>query len=166
MADSETHEDRADEFEKYELGYHLVPSLGEEDLALRVGELKKAVETAKGKIISEGYPFSFVLSYTMKKLRGGKWDKYDSSFFGWVRFEAPRDTIVAFREALDHNEYLIRYLLIKLDPIALAPAPAPRRIVTGEVVTEPKALVKRVVEEEKTEVSEVELEKQIEQLIS
>lgn len=168
MAETKAHEDEDVAKVTYELGYHLVPSLGEDDLALRVGELQKAISAAHGSIDSEGYPQSFVLAYTMHKLRGGKWDRYDSSFFGWIRFELPVEEMVAFREALDHNEHLIRYLLIKLDAAALAPAPvrAPRRE-GGEVATEPKALVKRQDEEDKgEEVSEEELDKQIEELIS
>ena len=161
------HEDKVEGVETYELGYHLVPSLSEEDLALRVTELQKAITAAGGSVISEGSPQPYTLTYTMNKLRAGKWDKYDTSFFGWVRFEAVAGVMVALREELDHNEHLIRYLLIKLSKAALAPEPVrkPRREST-EVDVEPKEIKKPQAKEEKGEVSEKELDEQIEQLIS
>ena len=163
------HEDKEVELQKYELGYHLVPSLSEDDLALRVEELMKAVTSAGGNILSEGAPTAFTLSYTMRRLRGGTWEKYDTSFFGWMRFEAPAEAMPELKDGLEHNEYLIRHLVIKLDEKALAPAPEPRKprpVVLKEVETEPKQLEKKQThDEEKGEVSEEELDKQIEDLI-
>jgi len=168
MEEKTTHEDKEEKTltTTYELGYHLVPSLGEDDLALRVTELQKAITAEGGSVISEGAPTSTTLSYQMRKMRNGRWDKYDSTFFGWVRFEATAGAMDGLKEALDTDEHLIRYLLIKLNPIALAPEPvrAPRPE-GGEVVTEPKELEKKEEKEEKAEVSEEELDKQIEQLI-
>lgn len=159
MSEKIAHEDKGEDTVAYELGYHLVPSLGEEDLALRVTSVQKAIEKAGGTPIAESYPQAFTLSYTMKRLRGGRWEKYDTSFFGWVRFTAPRAGMPALEDELRHDEHLIRHLLFVLDPVALEPAPVRR---------EPgaKPLVKRQDAEEKGEVSEQELDKQIEQLIS
>lgn len=167
MADKTIHEDKEKTVVVYELGFHLVPSLGEDDLALRVTGIQKAIIAQGGSVLSEGQPQAFTLAYPMRKMRGGRWDHYETSFFGWVRFEAPTDGILGFKDFLDTNEFLVRYLLIKLDPIALVPEPVrePRREVSGEVEVEPKALVKKQDEEEKREVSEEELDKQIEQLI-
>ncbi len=161
------HEDKEKATVLYELGYHLVPSLGDDALALRVTDIQKAILAQGGTVISEGEPQAFSLAYTMRKMRAGRWDSYDSSFFGWVRFEAPSEGVVALKEFLDRNEFIVRYLIIKLDPIALTPEPVrePRKEST-EVVVEPKALTpKQDVEEGEGEVSEEELDKQIEQLI-
>jgi len=164
MAD--THEDKA-AGELYELGYHLVPSLGEEDLALRVADLQKKITELGGSIHSEGSPQAFTLAYQMRKLRGGKWEKYDQSFFGWTRFHLPKEGMDELKDDLEHNEYLIRYLLIKLDKEALIPPKVrqPRPIELEEVETEPKALEKKQDTEEGGEVVEEELDKQIEELI-
>lgn len=169
MADIQEHEDKGGELTTYELGYHFVPSLGEQDLALRVETLHKAIAEAGGTIISEGHPQSFVLAYTMRKLRSGKWENYDSTFFGWIRFSASSTGIPTLHEELNHMDFIVRYLCIKITEDALAaPAPVIRKneVAVSEVTVEPKALVRRVDEEEKTEVSEEELDKQIEQLIS
>lgn len=156
---TETHEDK-ETIETYELGYHLVPSLGEEDLALRVSELMQAITDGGGSIIAEGAPEPFTLAYMMKVLRGGTYDKYTTSFFGWIRFSAPRASIEALTAKLDANENLIRHLLFKLEAAAFAAVPvrAPHDAAPA------KALVKKQQIEEKGEVSEEELDKQIEQL--
>ena len=163
---TETHEDKG-EMQLYELGYHLVPSLGEDDLALRVGDLQKKITSLGGKIHSEGAPQSFTLAYTMSKLRGGKWDRYDTTLFGWTRFEATGDVIPPLKEELDHKDEMVRYLLVKLDRDALLPPRVYKpRVDLREVETKPKQLEKKqTVEEPKGEVSEAELDKQIEELI-
>ena len=166
---TKAHEDNtADERATYELGYHLVPSLSETDLALRVEELMKVIADHGGNILSEGAPQSCNLTYTMRRLRGGTWEKYDTTFFGWMRFEAPAEALPAVKAALEANEHLVRHLLLKLDAKALALAPEPRKpqpVELKEVEAEPKALEKKHVEEEKGEVQEEELDKQIEELI-
>jgi ribosomal protein S6 len=165
------HEDKeVVELQKYELGYHFVPSLGEEDLALRVRELMEAITAVGGSIMSEGAPQPFTLAYTMKRQRGGVWEKYDTSYFGWVRFEAPREGMGELKDTLDHTEHLIRHLIMKLEKQALAPTPEPRQIqpedIKEVVPTEPKVFEKKQDDEEdKGEVQEEELDKQIEDLI-
>jgi len=162
----QTHEDKVPVL--YELGYHLVPSLGEDDLALRVTDMQKAILANGGSVISEGQPQAFTLAYPMRKMRGGRWYHYETSFFGWIRFKVSAEGVLTLKSLLETDEHLIRYLLIKLNPVALIPEPVreARREVGGEVEVEPKALVqKQEAEEEKGEVSEEELDKQIEQLI-
>jgi ribosomal protein S6 len=163
---AEKHEDK-EELQLYELGYHLVPSLGEDDLALRVADLQKKITALGGKIHSEGAPQSFTLAYTISKLRGGKWDRYDSTLFGWTRFEASGECIPPLKEELDHKDEMVRYLLVKLDRDALLPPRVYKpKLDLREVETKPKQLEKKqTVEETKGEVSEVELDKQIEELI-
>jgi ribosomal protein S6 len=163
---TETHEDK-DELQLYELGYHLVPSLGEEDLALRVADLQKNIASLGGSIHSEGAPQSFTLAYTMHKMRGGRWDRYDMTFFGWTRFTLAPEKVAELKEELDHDEHMVRYLLIKLDKAALVPPKErkPRPIELTEVATEPKELEHKRDTEEKGDVSEEELDKQIEELI-
>ena len=167
MTEKEMHEDDDKKTVLYELGYHLVPSLGEDDLALRVTELQKAITAEGGSVKSEGEPQAFTLAYPMRKMIGGRWNHYDSTFFGWVRFESNPDAMDALKEALDHNEHVVRYIIIKLDPTVLtAESVAEARPEIIEVETEPKELIKKQDEEEKGEVLEEELDKEIEQLIN
>lgn len=160
---TEEHEDKGKQA-TYELAVHFVPSLSEDDLALRVDELKQAVQKAGGAIVADQYPQSFVLAYTMRRLRGGKYDKYDTSFFGWVRFTAPSADIASLEDLLGHSENIIRHLLFKLDNAALKPQPVVVR--RSPDLTESKVIEKKQVVEEKKDVSEEELDKEIEQLIA
>lgn len=165
---SQTHEDKEVSLGTYELGYHLVPSLSENDLALRVGEIMQAVTKSGGKILSEGAPQAFTLAYTMKRLRGGRWDTYNTSHFGWIRFEAPTNGLEEVKELLEHADYLIRHLILRLEAGALASTAvtrAPKHVALKEVHTTPKQIEKKQMVEEKGEVSEEELDKQIEDLI-
>lgn len=162
MAENIAHEDKDSQVVKYELGYHLVPSLGEDDLALRVTDLKKAITDAGGTIGGEHAPQSYVLSYTMRRLRGGSWEKYDSSYFGWLRFEMEKDRLKELEEFVRTSEFVIRHLIVKVDTLEL-PKPAPRH---EEVVNKAPLEKKQVSEEDKGEVQEEELDKQIEELIT
>jgi ribosomal protein S6 len=174
MEETTAHEDKNVDLVTYELGYHLVPSLGEDALALRVTELTTAITDLGGAVLSSGDPESLVLAYTVSKMRAGKWDNYDTSFFGWVRFTAPAEEIASLKDTLDHNEVVMRYFIMKLPKEALlVPTPTLRRTVAATapqdeegVLVEPKVLEKREDEEVKADVSEEELDKQLEQLIS
>ena len=167
MTEKETHEDSDKKTVLYELGYHLVPSLGEDDLALRVTDLQKAITAEGGSVKSEGEPQAFTLAYPMRKMTGGRWNHYDSTFFGWVRFESESKAMSALKDELDHNEHVVRYIIVKLDPDVLTTESIVKaRPEVREVETEPKELVKKQDEEKKVEVSEEELDKEIEQLIN
>ncbi len=85
-----------------------------------------------------------------------------------MRFKAESGALPTIREALEHDEHLIRHLILKLDAKALAPAPAPRMprpVEVVEVTTEPKVLERKHDVEKSGKVSDEELDKQIEDLI-
>lgn len=111
MTDQEKHEDK-DVAQVYELGYHLVPTLGEADLALRVEEIKKFIADLKGEVISEGQPERITLSYTMRKLKRGKWEQFADAYFGWIKFEGTGMLAESLKHECDHNESVLRYLLV------------------------------------------------------
>ncbi len=165
---SEVHEEKEGVRNSYELGYHLVPSLGEADLALRVEEIIKAVTQDGGTLIAEGAPVPCELAYTMRKIKAGMWDSYTTSFFGWVRFETSTNVLPSIQAVLKGNEAIIRFLLIALDKKALL-APVAPRVPQGqdgkEVALEPKAIDNKAIVEEKSEVVEEELDKELEDLI-
>ncbi len=163
MPAKKAHEDEGAELVKYELGYHLVPSLGPDDLALRVGELEKLVRKAGGEVYAKGAPQSFILAYTMRRQRGGAWDAYDTSFFGWMRFTALRERMPDLKAALAESPWIIRSLTLSLDG---SEEEAPRLFKPQTAHVEPTTIAKREVKEEKGEVSEEVLEKQIEEMIT
>lgn len=108
-----THEDKELDSRVYEVGFHLVPSLSDSDLALRVDEIRKAIEEKGGVIISEDYPQILDLAYTMRRMSAGSWHKYDTAYFGWIKFEGLPEAALALKQMLEHSDFVVRYLLIK-----------------------------------------------------
>ena len=51
----------------YEIGYHIIPTVKEEDIEKTVGEIRKAIESSVGKatFIAEGAPSLMKLAYPM-----------------------------------------------------------------------------------------------------
>ncbi len=96
----------------YELGYLLVPTIPETEVADEVSKLKSAIEK-EGSVHSEGGPEFIDLAYTMEQTLGSKKHKYSQGYFGWIKFNADPASIAGITKALDSNTGLIRYILIK-----------------------------------------------------
>lgn len=118
---TQTHEDKAPELVVYELGYHLVPMLTDDELALRVQELRKLIEQAGGTILHEGFPERQDLAYTIRKSIQGSYQKFDDSYFGWFKFEGAPEGQSSFKDALDHMHDLVRYIVVKTNADAYEP---------------------------------------------
>ncbi len=103
-----------DERRVYELGYHMVPTLTEEELQKEVELLRSAISELNGTIVSEGEPNMIDLAYTMAVNEGGKNTKYDTSYFGWIKFDLePKNIAYLKNEVIEDNKNIFRYLLIK-----------------------------------------------------
>jgi len=126
---------------------------------LLVKDVKALGKTGEIKEVKDGYGQNFLVAKGFAKIATPevveKWKTEQEN--------AARE----LKEELEHNEHIIRHLLIKLTPEALVvPKPrAPRPVETGEVEVEPKELDKKHDVEEVAEVVEEELDKQIEELI-
>jgi ribosomal protein S6 len=97
----------------YEVGYLMVPTIAEESLGEEVTLLKDFF-TANGAVfISDEYPKMMELAYEMTRSINNKKQKFNTSYFGWVKFECTTEQGKIIKEALDKNEKLIRYLMIK-----------------------------------------------------
>ena len=180
MEEVETHaeavtktDDTAEMQEKktYELAYHLVPTLGGDDLAARVDVLRKLIEDRGGVIFNEVYPESFELAYTMTKRIQGKIERFATSNLGWINFEATADGIEEMQQIIQKDESVLRFLLVTTDREAAMQftTPLAKREDTPTIVTEtpekPVEEVKKEVKEEKEEISEEEVDEAIEKLV-
>lgn len=98
----------------YEVGYLLVPELAESAVAESVGELKALTLDKLGGIeISSEMPKAIELAYSMDKRIGSKIESYSRAYFGWLKFELPADNIGKVKAALEKNNKIIRFLIIK-----------------------------------------------------
>ena len=96
----------------YEIGYLLLPAVDEDGVLKEVNNIKDIIEKNKGIFLSEGVPEMRNLAYSMKKSISGKNQKFDTAYFGWVKFEATSDIIREIKDQLDKIENILRYLLI------------------------------------------------------
>ncbi len=155
--------DLGDERTVYELGYHLVPSLSEEEVALRVENFKKAIEAFPGEFIASGGPLSQELSYPMRKMKNGKWREFTRSQFGWIKFAAAPEKVHAWRDILREDETIIRCIIIKTvreDTMAAHPLFTEVR---GD--TRPKERLTDAPAEDAKPVSEEELDKRLGEIL-
>jgi len=97
----------------YEIGYLLLPILNEDGILVEVSKIKDILEKNKGMFLSEGLPEMKTLNYSMTKTISGKNQKFETAYFGWIKFEADSDSLVEIKEELDKQENVLRYLLIK-----------------------------------------------------
>ena len=152
----------------YELGFHIVPSIEEGKLSAEIDSIKASIEKQEGAFIAEGLPKKIGLAYTIAKDIDSKRHKFDTAYFGWVKFEIKTENIMNIKEEMDKNKNILRFLIIKtVKESTLAPKSA---LATQEDAPKPikRKPVLKTEEKEKKEgpkMSEAELDKTIEELI-
>ncbi len=97
----------------YEVGYHMVPTIAEENVGEEVTILKDMLAENGANFISDEYPRLMELAYEMTRSIANKKQKFTTGYFGWVKFECTPEEAKTIKELLDKNEKLVRYLLIK-----------------------------------------------------
>lgn len=149
----------------YEVGFHLIPTIGEEGIGAAVEAIRKALGDVE--IIKESFPNKVSLSYTVERATAGKREKYTQSYFGWIKFaltaEMGREVIPTLQTALGAMQHVLRFIVIETvrEDISVAR----QRTVFVSDRLEGKTLEKpTAAKETPTEVSEEELDKSIEAL--
>lgn len=145
----------------YEVGYHISPSVKEEDLESIVSSIRSIIEKAGGSFIAEGAPSLTKLSYEISAIEGGKRVEWDRAYFGWLKFEAPVAASIELDRALKADAQVLRHIVFKTvreETRARLKAPTLREVRrTDTIKTTPKRE-----EESATPVSEADLDKAIE----
>lgn len=164
------------EVQIYELGFHIVPTVEESKLSGDVDSIKSLIEKSGGTFISEEFPKKINLAYTIVKDIDGHRHKADEAYFGWIKFEIKKDSVLNIKKEMDANKSILRFLIIKtvkestLIPKSMISSKAetsnnvklkkaPKIIPT--IISTPKYVIKK----DKAPVSEEELDKTIEELI-
>ena len=99
----------------YELGFILVPTVPETEVAEAVNSLKTLIKGAEGEVTTEGTTEYIDLAYTIEKTVGSKKNKYSQGYFGWLKFETTPESLESLKKVLDSEANLVRYLLIKTE---------------------------------------------------
>ena len=98
----------------YELAFHVLPTVAEGEVSDVFTSLKTAIEKAGGTITTEEAPARFELAYEIIKLLEGRYRKFTSAYFGWVRFTLEPAQLEAVTEAVEGTPQLLRHMVIRL----------------------------------------------------
>ncbi|KKW09402.1 MAG: hypothetical protein UY44_C0002G0042 [Candidatus Kaiserbacteria bacterium GW2011_GWA2_49_19] len=161
----------------YEIGYHIIPAVKEEDIEKTVGEIRKAIESSHPKddrpsegagkttFIAEGAPSLMKLAYPMSVREGEKYTEYDRGYFGWIKFEAPATIVSTLNDALKSNTNILRFVIwrtVREDTRAKIKAPTLREVKRTDTI---KSTPRRApAEEVAAPVSEEALEKALQDI--
>lgn len=97
----------------YEVGYHLIPSVSDDDAETEVAPLMKALKSASADVIGERAPLRMPLAYGIDKKVDGVLRTYDEALFGWVAFECAPAMISDIDQAFKKHPSVLRHLVVK-----------------------------------------------------
>ncbi|MEK7060019.1 MAG: 30S ribosomal protein S6 [Patescibacteria group bacterium] len=97
----------------YEVGYLLASTLSEEEVPVKYGNLKDLIVSLGGEIISDEMPKMISLAYLMSKVTQNVRNKFDSAYFGWVKFEINPEKVLELKKKLDVDSNFVRFLILK-----------------------------------------------------
>ncbi len=147
----------------YEVGYHIIPTVKEEDIEGVVASIRTVIEKAGGSFIAEGAPVLMKLSYAMTAREGDKNVQYDRGYFGWIKFESSVEASETLNEALKADRTILRHIIfrtVREETRARMKIPTLREVRRTDVIKP----APHHVEDTSIAVSEVDLDKAIETL--
>lgn len=97
----------------YEIGYNLIPTISEEEVAKEVTKIKEKIVSLEGEIISDEYPNQIKLAYEMTKEINNKNVRFNSAYFGWIKFEIDPSQIEEVKKMADGDLNVLRHIIIK-----------------------------------------------------
>lgn len=104
--------ERDERLKVYELGFHFVPTLSEEDATVKFSELKSFVEKLGGEFISEDAPQPIRLAYEISKTIKAEKKWYQDAYFGWIKFTLAPEDVAVLEKQVKAFDPILRYLLI------------------------------------------------------
>jgi ribosomal protein S6 len=147
----------------YELGFHLLPSVAEEELSKEVAKIHSVISELEGNLISEGVPSMRQLVYEITKKIGTKNTKFGKAYFGWIKFEMNRANSLLLKTKMDNMENVLRFIIVKTVRENTIHIPK----VSSFKKENPKeeGVVELVVSPERAPVSDEEIDKSIDELL-
>jgi ribosomal protein S6 len=146
----------------YEIGYHLVPTVAEENVAAEAAKIRSMLGDAE--IIKEEAPKKINLAYVVERPGAGRREKYAEAYFGFIKFAIDKEQISGIEGKLRAMREVLRYLLIET---VREDGNTRRAVFTsdrleGETLKKPVAATEEV---KVAEVSEEELDKSIDAIV-
>ena len=153
-----------DEGQVYEIGFHILPTVPEEKLPESVLKIKDYITTNGGEVISDEFPKMRVLSYEIKKLMDTKYQSFNKAYFGWVKFEITASSVEKIKKEIENNQDILRFIIIKTVRENTMHTPK-LPVMMRNTSTEETKISNQNEPTEKTEVSEEEIDKSIDELV-
>ncbi len=147
----------------YEVGYLLVPTIAGESVPTVYGNLKALITSLGGQLIADEMPRQIALAYTMTKVYKNVRNKFDSAYFGWVKFEMERAKVAELKKKLDLDPEIIRFLItktVKENTIAA------KRFVHRDMIRRRPPTAKKEGGEIPVEINKEEIDKEIDALVA
>src|SRR5574343_509906 len=107
------HTEQDTESKVYEIGFHFVPTIAEDEVAVQFSHLKSLIEKRGGQFIAEEMPKLKDLAYIISQTVKGQKKKHSSAYFVWVKFTLDASEVVPLEKEVKLFEPILRYLLIK-----------------------------------------------------
>ena len=104
----------ASEIQSYELAFHVLPTIAEGEVSSVFEAIKDVIKKEGGEVFDEEAPERFELAYEVVRHLEGKNRGFNSAYFGWVRFKATGQATVKINAEVDHNNSVLRHLLLRL----------------------------------------------------
>lgn len=149
-------------FKVYELGYLLVPTIAEEDIAIHYGNLKELVLSFEGEIIADEMPKMITLAYAMQKVTSNVRNKFNTAYFGWTKFVMDSQKVLELKKHLDLDPNFIRFFILKT---VRENTIAAKRFVRRETYKRP-SLRKSTEHEAPVPINKEEIDKEIDALVA
>jgi len=144
----------------YEVGYHIVPTVAEDSLGVRVTAIRDIIESEGGSMIADEYPKQMELSYPMTKVASNKRALHHSSYFGWMKFEVEPKGAKVIDVKLKADDLILRYVVVKT---VRENTMVPKKVFQQKRTEDGK--VEEKTAEDKPVMSEAEIDKTIEELV-
>lgn len=144
----------------YELGYLFVPTIKEEDVSINYGNLKELIASFGGEIITDEMPKMTNLAYAMQKVISNIRSKFNTAYFGWIKFTMTGGQILELKNRLDLDSNIIRFLILKT---VRENTIATKRFIRGETYRKPKS--KNTENEIAVPINKEEIDKEIDAMV-
>ncbi len=98
----------------YELAYHVLPTVAEGEVDSIEAEVKAFITKAGGQIFDEEMAQRFELAYEIEKYLEGRYRRFSSAYFGWIRFRLDPQALATVNEEVEAHKAMLRTLTIRL----------------------------------------------------
>ncbi len=146
----------------YEVGYLLSPAIEGADVPIEYTNLKDMISSFRGELIADDMPKNIELAYTMEKLIANVRHKFNSAYFGWVKFAMDPDKVIELKKKLELDPKIVRFLIMKT---VRENTVAAKRFIRGDAMRK-RAPVMRAEGEEAPAINKEEIDKEIDAMVS